>query len=84
MQHPPRPGGVQHDSQPAHVVELEVGHASQIQVGGIHAGLAQEPIGRTPRIDLGASPIRAIVLARACRVGHGDRLAHPGPAGAFD
>ncbi len=78
VQHPPRSGDAQHDPQPAHVVELMVGHVNQIHVGGIHAGLAQQPTGRTPRIDLGAQLPNPGDRPRArLPVGHGDRLAHP-------
>ena len=75
VQHAARPGGVQDEPQPADVVELEVGDVRKVDVGGVHAGLAQQPSRRTSRIRLDDQLSAPDDRARApLPVGHADRL----------
>jgi len=88
VQHPPGAGGAEHDPQPAHVVELEMGEVREVDVGRVHAALPQEPPGRPPGVGLGDQlaalgdrrrsllPMRhAHRLAHGCAPGYRERFA---------
>jgi hypothetical protein len=77
VQDAPGSRDVEHDPQPAHVVELEVRDISEIDVRSLHPGLAQQPPRRPPGIHLGdqipppGEGPRALLSMR-----HADRLTH--------
>ncbi len=53
VHHPARTGRAQHDSDPAQVVELQVQWVGQIDIGGVHVALPQQPSARSQRVALG-------------------------------